>query len=142
MGQLLTTDTVAPRDRLAYWTDAICDVYVQLECDALRRDAPFDGRIRHDRLGTLELSRVTSCPQWVRHGPTQIARAAEDWFLVSLQTRGRGVVSQDGRDAVLEPGDFALYDGTGKLCLYMQVRAPVSVCLCRSVCLLGLDLIT
>jgi AraC-like DNA-binding protein len=112
MGQLLTTDTVAPRDRLAYWTDAICDVYVQLECDALRRDAPFDGRIRHDRLGTLELSRVTSCPQWVRHGPTQIARATEDWFLVSLQTRGRGVVSQDGRDAVLEPGDFALYDST------------------------------
>lgn len=112
MGQLLTTDTVAPRDRLAYWNDAICDVYVQLECDALRPAEAFDGRIRQDRLGTLELSRVTSCAQVVRHGPSQIARASEDWCLVSLQTRGRGVVSQDGRDAVLEAGDFALYDST------------------------------
>jgi AraC-like DNA-binding protein len=112
MGQLLSTDTVARRERLAYWNDAICDVYVQLECDALRPDEPFAGRIRHDRLATLELSRVTSRAQRVRHGPRQIARAAEDWFLVSLQRRGRGVVSQDGRDAVLGPGDFALYDST------------------------------
>lgn len=112
MGQLLTTDSVAPRERLAYWTDAICDVYVQLDCDALRPGETFDGRIRHDRLGTLELSRVTSCAQWVRHTQRQIARASDDWFLVSLQTRGRGVVSQDGRDAVLEAGDFALYDST------------------------------
>jgi AraC-like DNA-binding protein len=112
MGQLLSTDVVAPQERLAYWNDAICDVYVQLECDALRPDEPFDGRIRHDRLGTLELSRVTSRAQRVVHGPRQIARATEDRCLVSLQTRGRGTISQDGRDAVLEPGDFALYDAT------------------------------
>ncbi|MFM1987290.1 MAG: hypothetical protein RJA99_247 [Pseudomonadota bacterium] len=112
MGQLLTTDTVAPRDRLAYWNDAICDVYVQLECDALHDAGSFDGRIRQDRLGSLELSRVTSRAQRVRHGAAQIARASEDWCLVSLQTRGRGTLSQDGRDAVLEPGDFALYDST------------------------------
>ena len=53
MGQLLTTDTVAPRDRLAYWTDAICDVYVQLECDALRRDAPFHEQPGHEHAGIV-----------------------------------------------------------------------------------------
>ena len=48
----------------------------------------------------------------MRRTPALIARASEDYFLVSIQTQGRGVVSQDGRDAVLAPGDFALYDST------------------------------
>ena len=37
MGQLLTTSSVPQGQRLAYWTDMICDEYVQLACDALQR---------------------------------------------------------------------------------------------------------
>ena len=55
---------------------------------------------------------MTATAQIVRRTPAKIARASEDYFLVSIQTEGRGVVSQDGRDAVLAPGDFALYDST------------------------------
>jgi len=36
----------------------------------------------------------------------------EDYFLVSIQTAGRGRIVQDGRVAELSPGDFALYDST------------------------------
>jgi AraC-like DNA-binding protein len=112
MLQVLSTDSVAPRERLALWTDLICDVYVQLDCDALVAPDAFQGDIRKDRLATLDLSQVTSCPQDVRRTSRQIAKANEEYFLVSIQTQGTGRVRQDGREAVLRPGDFALYDST------------------------------
>ena len=103
MLQILSTDAVAPRERLALWTDLICDVYVQLDCDALVAPDAFQGDIRKDRLATLDLSQVTSCPQDVHRTSRQIAKATEDYFLVSIQTQGTGRVRQDGREARLRP---------------------------------------
>ena len=110
MPRLHTTAEVDARDRLAYWNDAVSDAYVPLACDAPGGDVVGD--IRVDSLATLELSRVTSTAQRVHRTPSLIARAVEDWFLVSIQTEGVGRVTQDDRTAVLHPGDFALYDST------------------------------
>ncbi|MEO7007556.1 MAG: AraC family ligand binding domain-containing protein, partial [Caldimonas sp.] len=112
MTQVLSTDSVARRDRPAYWIDAICDAYVQLECETLADGGGIDGEIRVDTLATLELSRVTATAQHVRRTAAKIARSTEDYFLVSIQTVGHGMVLQDGRSAALMPGDFALYDST------------------------------
>ena len=111
MSQVLSTDAIAPRERLAYWTDMICSTYVQLECDTPdARD--FGGSIQSHHLPGLDLSVVRSRAQRVVRTPRFISHATDDCFIVSVQTRGRGVVSQDGRDAVMAPGDFALYDST------------------------------
>ncbi|WP_232660372.1 helix-turn-helix domain-containing protein [Pseudonocardia sp. TRM90224] len=110
MPRLLTTDEVDARDRLAYWNEAVSDAYVRLTCDA--PDSDVVGDINVDSLATLELSRVTATAQLVRRTPALIAQAAEDYFLVSIQTAGVGRITQDGRTAVLQPGDFALYDST------------------------------
>lgn len=107
-----STALVDPAQRLAYWADLVCDTYVQLECEPHAGQPSIEGRIESDQLSTLALSRVTATPQLVRRTPSRIARATEDYFLVSIQTEGQGIVSQDGRDAVLGPGDFALYDST------------------------------
>ena len=112
MSRLLTTAAVATRQRQAYWVDLVCDTYVQLECDPHGGARTIEGDIAVDSLSTLALSRVTSSAQIVRRTAAKIASASEDFFLVSIQTQGRGMVSQDGRDAVLQPGDFALYDST------------------------------
>lgn len=112
MARLLSTADVDVAHRVAYWTDMVCDAYVQLECDPHAGASAIEGEIAVDRLATLELSRVTSTAQRVRRTAAKIARASEDYFLVSIQTRGHGRVSQDGRDAWLQPGDFALYDST------------------------------
>jgi len=112
MSRILSTTSVDAPQRVAFWTDLVCDTYVQLECDAPAGAAAIDGEIVADRLATLELSRVTASAQQVRRTPAKIARASEDYFLVSIQTEGHGRVSQDGRDALLGPGDFALYDST------------------------------
>lgn len=112
MHKLWSTDAVDEADRLSYWVEAVCESYVQLECDAPARDRPFRGDIALDQLATLGLSRVTAAPQHVRRTPAKIATATEDYFLVSIQCKGRGTVMQDGRAAELRPGDFALYDST------------------------------
>jgi AraC-like DNA-binding protein len=112
MSHVVSTAQVDASRRVAYWTDLVCDTYVQLECDPYAGGSGIDGEIAADSLATLQLSRVTATAQVVRRTPAKIARASEDFFLVSIQTEGKGVVSQDGRDAVLAPGDFALYDST------------------------------
>lgn len=112
MPQVLSTDSVAPRERLSFWADLICDVYVQLDCESLVERECFEGSIRRGTLATLDLSQVTSRPQDVLRTPRQIAKATEDYFLVSIQTGGTGRIRQDGREALLRPGDFALYDST------------------------------
>ena len=112
MPHLLSTTDVAPRQRLAYWSDMVCDTYVQLDCEAPAGASTIEGSIASAELAALSLSQVTATAQLVHRTPARIARANEDFFLVSIQTDGRGRVVQDGREAVLAPGDFALYDST------------------------------
>lgn len=122
MGQILSTDSVAPPRRLEYWVDMICNTYVQLECDAPRGDAgqAFSGSIVAHHLPGLDLSVVCSGAQHVTRTREAIARSADDCFIVSLQTRGGAVISQDGRHAVMAPGDFAIYDSTRPYTLHFD----------------------
>ena len=108
MHKVWSTDAVEAHARLSYWVEAVCNTYVQLDCDTPHRDRSFRGTIEAKQLATLGLSRVTASPQHVRRTPAKIARSTEDYFLVS----SLGKVVQDGRVATLLPGDFALYDST------------------------------
>ena len=109
---VLCTDTVPADRRLEYWIDAICQVFVQLECDIDAEAPGFAGRIQRDQLADLRLSVVTADAQLVGRTPRLISRTTEDFFLVSIQRAGTGIVRQDGREARLSSGDFALYDST------------------------------
>ena len=76
MTQLLSTDAVSRDQRLAYWTDMICNVYVQLECDAVKHDdtGSFEGSIRQHTLPSLDMSVVTS-----RRGTSRIRATTTSW---------------------------------------------------------------
>jgi AraC-like DNA-binding protein len=116
MQKLLTTRDVEPSQRSAYWTDMVCGTYVQLACDpapaARAKPGDFWGQIAVAELAALQLTQVSANAQRVDRTAMNIARDSEDYFLVSIQTKGRGAVMQDGRVAALAPGDFALYDST------------------------------
>ena len=60
----------------------------------------------------MHFSNVRSEGQIVKRTRTRIRRAREEVMLISLQVSGVGLVAQDGREARLEPGDFACYDST------------------------------
>ena len=111
MGKLLTTEVVDTRERVSYWVDMICSTYVRLDCDPIRGLVDgFNGTIEHHRLPGLELSIVRSGPQTVLRTPSAVSRDPEDCFLISAQTRGHGTVEQDGRETLMAPGEFSIYD--------------------------------
>lgn len=110
--------SVAPfrgRDRFAYWCDVVSNEYVKLDCDAMTENNTrrFEGELRGGvGVGDVRFSEVLAGPQLVRRNRRQIARAREDSFLISFQVARHCVVRQAGREAVLTPGSFALYDST------------------------------
>ena len=110
MSLVFSTKGVPDSDRFSFWREAVCDAYVQLECNS-DADA-FDGELRLHRLPTIAASFVGGSRQNVRRRKRDISRASEDSFLLSLQLARHGQVAQAGRVAELGPGDFALYSAT------------------------------
>lgn len=107
----LTTKDVHQRDRFAFWREAVCDSYVQLECISNTR-ADFVGEIRLTRMPRISTSYVSGSQQLVRRRKRDIAQASEPWFLLSIQLEKQCLVEQCGRTAELAQGDFALYSST------------------------------
>lgn len=106
-----TTDGVPGNRRLALWQDIVCDVYVQLDCKSDLRGA-FAGSVTRSQLGEAICSEVSSRRQHVFRTPSRIARAHEEFVLIALGKHGVGGVVQDGRETLIRPGEFAIYDTT------------------------------
>lgn len=116
MASLLSTNSVRQEDRFAYWREAVCDSYVLLDCQC-ERPEKFDGEILLNRMSRLSTSFVTGSKQLVHRRKKDISRSSEASFLISLQLTKNGVISQCGREAYLEPGDFTLYSSTDRYCI-------------------------
>ncbi|MCK1708431.1 MULTISPECIES: helix-turn-helix domain-containing protein [unclassified Bradyrhizobium] len=106
-----TTDDSPGHRRLALWQDIVCDVFVGLDCKSDLGSA-FRGSVTQATLGKAVCSEVCSDRQHVFRTPSRIARSDQDFVLVALGNRGDGGVVQDGRETVIHPGEFALYDTT------------------------------
>lgn len=119
MGICLDTHHLASGDQLGCWIDLICQTYVGLDCDSPHQH-DFHGSIEQHQWAGLDLSVVRSRAQDVRRTRSQIARSQDDCIIVSFQTKGSGVVSQDNRSAVLQVGDYALYDSQRPYALHFD----------------------
>ena len=109
MNVSLDTESVAKKDRVAFWREAVCETFVELECSSIS-PTDFHGSMSNSVMGDIQFSDIQSSSHVVSRTRSTIAKSDRDYFLLSLQTRGIGVVQQDGRTAILRPGDFALYD--------------------------------
>jgi AraC-like DNA-binding protein len=109
MAQLIALDRLAAPQRLPTWRDAVCDTFVRLECSTPRGELSH-GRLQAGVLGDLHVARVQSSQQEVVRTPFLVSQASEAFVLMSLQARGKTVVQQGGREAVLTPGSLSFYD--------------------------------
>ena len=106
-----TTD-FKQEEQFDYWREIICDEFVKLDCENIAK-GDFVGELRGGvTVGNLRFSEVLSSPQLVERSKSQISKATEADFLISFQIEKRGLVRQNGREALLTPGSFALYDST------------------------------
>lgn len=109
--QILSTNVLAKKDRLPFWRDVVCSTFVELECNHIDNDDVF-GSMSNKSLGDIQISALSASRQVVSRTRAKIAASDRDYFLLSLQTCGEGLLEQGGRSALLRPGDFALYDTT------------------------------
>ncbi|GAA6210227.1 helix-turn-helix domain-containing protein [Cognatishimia sp. WU-CL00825] len=105
------TAQVAHSERLAYWQDAACDAYLPIACKS-KAGTAFHGRIALTRLSRLNLSVINASQQTVSRDRSLIARNADPFFMVSVPIGLSCKLSQQGREALLSPGDFAIYSTT------------------------------
>lgn len=95
--------------QVAGWRDMLREHFVALDVTDSDGDAPFVSEVRSTLVGNLSAADVRSAPQsCVRTGG--LARDGDAYLQVGLLARGRAVVEQDGREAVLEPGRFVVYE--------------------------------
>ncbi|HEY6279829.1 MAG TPA: helix-turn-helix domain-containing protein [Streptosporangiaceae bacterium] len=109
MSDFLRTDDVAEADRFAQWRHWISATFVPLECAQVGR-APFRGEVGHWDLGEMLVSRVAADPHLASRSRRMIAVRDAGYYKVGLLTRGSCRLTQVGREALLRPGDLAIYD--------------------------------
>lgn len=103
----------SPTDRFDVWADAVNRSFVPLSAFRDRHDeSRFDGQLVAQTIGQSNFSTVDGSAVHVRRTKTEISASDPGFVKVGLQLRGYSVIEQDGRDAALAPGDFALYDTT------------------------------
>ncbi|MGV9862684.1 AraC-like ligand-binding domain-containing protein [Rhodococcus koreensis] len=91
--------------------ESVSDAFVPLEMTSADHD-DFRGVVRGATVGAVRISEVTAAPHVIRRTPRTIRAANPDYFKLGLQVGGCCCLSQDGREAALTPGDFAIYDTT------------------------------
>ncbi|WP_218042897.1 helix-turn-helix domain-containing protein [Embleya hyalina] len=110
---MITTDGLRGADRFEYWRSAVSDTFVPLRAEPARSAGrPFRGRMRSMALGALQITEVCADAHAVYRTPRLITASGGEYFKLGLQLSGGCVLSQDGREATLAAGDFAIYDTT------------------------------
>lgn len=107
--QSISTDGLPAHRRTAFWNEAVCETFTQLEAHP-RDPLDFSASLRRVDLGAITMARAVSRAAVVVHTEARIRRAEDRVFLVHLQASGASVHAQDNREASLRAGDFTLCD--------------------------------
>ena len=98
-------------DQFDGWLEAVSNTFVPLEVTALT-DRSLGWALASQTIGQIQLSQVSNGPVRVARTPRMIRRSDPEYYKLGLQLHGHCVLDQDGREAELTPGDFAIYDTT------------------------------
>ncbi|WP_441441887.1 helix-turn-helix domain-containing protein [Brevibacterium aurantiacum] len=102
------------------WKSLVSDSFVPLDTEPQRRGG-FQGTISARDYDSVVMSHISANPHAVLRTPSLISRetagladgtaaAANNYYKVSLQLKGHGLLIQDGREVSLAPGSLAIYD--------------------------------
>jgi AraC-like DNA-binding protein len=108
---ILSTEGLAPGEREAFWRQALSETFVPMTVGAVPQDR-FAGRLRADWIGRLLVAQVASTAQDIHRTPREISRTDAAYLQIATMGRGVGRVVQDGREAILGPGDAAVFETT------------------------------
>ncbi|MDQ2958029.1 MAG: helix-turn-helix domain-containing protein [Actinomycetota bacterium] len=112
MSVLVSTANTHKAERVELWRSVVSASFVPLDFRA-RDAASFRGEIAGDMLGNVLVTRISADAHRVDRTQRHIAQSDNDgYYKLSIPLRGFVLISQDGREAPLIPGDIAVYDTT------------------------------
>jgi len=109
MAVVCDTSTVPVGDRADLWVTTASNLFVPLDCTPHERST-FNGRLHAGTVGPLALCALEVSPHTIRRTAKLAANTKGDQYKLSLMLGGEALIVQDEREAVLRPGDFAIYD--------------------------------
>jgi AraC-like DNA-binding protein len=109
MSTLLAADDVPAAARRDYWLHVLDEVVGPIDLQTAGLDSR--DRLRSGEIGAVRVVDLRGSNDGVASLTARRLRESDpDVCKIDVLVRGRGVVEQDGRQARLEPGDFALVD--------------------------------
>jgi AraC family transcriptional activator of tynA and feaB len=105
----VSTDRIRPAERHAFWTEAICRSFANVETKPLGT-AQVSGHFEFVEIGQAKLVRFDSSPQCYSRDARMVSKAGSDEFMFDFQRRGRSSMVQAGSEGTIEPGFGVLYD--------------------------------
>jgi AraC-like DNA-binding protein len=90
------------------WRDAICEIYLQVDCAAETR-GDYAGFVREARLGAVTLTDTLISPQSVRRDNRHISHFGKDCYYVGIEHIGAVDIRQARGSSVLRPGVGSVY---------------------------------
>jgi AraC family transcriptional regulator, positive regulator of tynA and feaB len=105
----VSTDPIRPTERQAFWTEAICRSFANIETKPLGSTV-VSGHFEFVEIGDAKLVRFDSSPQCYTRNARLVSRAGSDEFMFDFQRRGRSAMVQAGNEGTIDPGYGVLYD--------------------------------
>ncbi|WP_102160238.1 helix-turn-helix domain-containing protein [Zhihengliuella halotolerans] len=93
----------------ASWKQVVSSSFVPLDAKAVN-SRPFTGQVGGGTVFDVGLMRVTASAHEVVRTENLIARTEGAFYKLGVQMSGHGILAQDGREAILRPGELAIYD--------------------------------
>jgi AraC-like DNA-binding protein len=111
MSTLIRTDQVAAADRLDFVREMSATTWVPMDCRTIGDHTGHVEEFRASGLGAMQVVVMEVMPILVRRTPELISQADPDLLKMVLVRGGNScVIEQDGRQAAVSAGEFAMYD--------------------------------
>jgi AraC-like DNA-binding protein len=122
MQVMFDSKTLPAAKRRQAWRDAICEIYLQVDC-ASEQNPDYEGFVREARFGGVTLTDTLISPQSVHRQNLHISHFDKDFYYVGIEHIGRVNILQGGSSFILRPGVAAIYYANQPYELRCDVRS-------------------
>lgn len=122
MQVVFDTATLAAGKRRQAWRDAICEIYLQVDC-LTDSSVDYSGLVREARFGGVTVTDALISPQSIHRRGQHIGRFGKDCYYLGIEHMGAVDIRQSGESFRLRPGRGSLYYANDPYELHCNVRS-------------------
>lgn len=116
MALVLSTDSVEPRQRAAFWQEMVCQSFVRALCRSKIDDA-FRGQIATEDWGEMQISQLQSRRNRVDRRRSDIAENDRPRYYLCYQAQGRAKYSERHTENYLDTGEMIILNNCEPYCV-------------------------